>query len=246
VPAKTNAAIFFDNQYRGLTHRPNDSDWFHSVPLPDGNRIAGFHQDRNIQVKLWHCLGAAPTDQRVLDVGANDGYFSIAALLSGARHVMAINTADCATFPGNISFAAKQWNVAPEICVGDFQTHNFTYQYDIIYFLGVIYHLENIFSAIKPLRDLLADDGILFIETQMSQIEDVSLPIFEAASDIYPTIAEQSKKTLALTGASNFLFPNEAAVQNLAYSYDFSCERLHGSYTNDYPSRGVFKFIVSK
>ena len=30
--------IFFEQEYRDLVHRPNGCDWFHSVPLPDGNR----------------------------------------------------------------------------------------------------------------------------------------------------------------------------------------------------------------
>jgi hypothetical protein len=74
----------------------------------------------------------------------------------------------------------------------------------------------------------------------MSLIESV-LQIYEAASDIYPTIAKQYKQYLHATGRSNFLFPNEAAIRNLASSYEFTCERLLGIYTSDYPSRGVFR-----
>ena len=33
--------VFFSQDYRDLIHRPNGADWFHSVPLPDGSRIAG-------------------------------------------------------------------------------------------------------------------------------------------------------------------------------------------------------------
>jgi hypothetical protein len=74
----------------------------------------------------------------------------------------------------------------------------------------------------------------------MSQIGS-ALPLYESASDIYPTIAPQNKGKLDATGISNFLFPNEAAVMNLAYSYDLVCERLEGAYTTDYRSRGVFQ-----
>jgi len=85
---------------------------------------------------------------------------------------------------------------------------------------------------------------MLYIETQMSQI-DSPLPLFEAASDIYLTIAEQNKEALAYVGVSNFLLPNEAGMRNLAHSYDFTCERLEGIYTRDYSSRGVFKLKPS-
>jgi 2-polyprenyl-3-methyl-5-hydroxy-6-metoxy-1,4-benzoquinol methylase len=185
-------------------------------------------------------LAVDPIEKRVLDIGANDGFFTIAALLGGAETVTAINTADCPTYPENLFFAAKQWNVAPHIIVDDFQVHPFANDYDVILFLGVLYHLENIFAAMRLLHKLLKDDGALYVETQMSQIQS-PLPVYEGASDIYPTIAKQAKRGLGHVGASNFLFPNEAAVRNLAHAYDFACERLEGIYTQDYMSRGVFK-----
>jgi len=233
---------FFRADYNNLIPSPNGRRWWHSMPLPNGNRIAGAHADRHVQLKLWENLHLNASDlkgKRVLDIGANDGFFTIAALLTGAGKVTAINTADRPSYPENLLFACKQWNVAPEVIVDDFQTHPFDGGYDVIFFLGVLYHLENIFGALRRLHKLL-NDGALYLETQMSLIES-SLPIYEAASDIYPTIAKQDKHFLGVTGISNFLFPNEAAVHNLAYSYDFTCERLKGTYTNDYPSRGVFR-----
>src|SRR6266849_47927 len=213
----------------------------HSVPLPNGDRIIGAHRgDPNVQVKLWHTLAADVSQKRVLDVGANDGYYSVAALLAGAADVTAINTADCPGFPAKISFIAKRWNVSPQIVVADFLTYPFDATYDVILFLGVLYHLENVFAAMQRLRKILSPNGMLYIETQMSQI-DSPLPLFETASDIFPTIAEQNKEALAYVGVSNFLFPNEACMRNLAHSYDFTCERLEGIYTRDYSSRGVFK-----
>jgi len=58
----------------------------------------------------------------LLDIGANDGFYTIAALLAGAYEVTAINTANEPTYPENLRFAGKQWNVAPEVVVDDFQT----------------------------------------------------------------------------------------------------------------------------
>jgi len=234
---------FFEPSYKNLIHSPNGRFWWHSMPLPDGNRIAGAHADRDVQRKLWENLYLNTSDiagKGVLDIGANDGFFTIAALLAGAGKVTAINTADWPTYPENLLFASQQWNVTPDVIVDDFQTYPFGGGYDTIFFFGVLYHLENIFAAVRRLHELLNDGGTLYLETQMSLIES-SLPIYEAASDFYPTIAEQDKKHLHATGIGNFLFPNEAAMHNLAYSYDFTCERLKRAYTRDYPSRGVFR-----
>jgi SAM-dependent methyltransferase len=234
---------FFEPNYKDLVYRPNGRDWWHSMPLPDGNRIAGSHTDRAVQLKLWENLDLDSSQlagQQVLDIGANDGFFTIAALLAGAAKVTAINTADEPTYPENLIFACKQWKVTPEIIVDDFQKYCFRQTYDVIFFLGVLYHLENIFAAVGILHKLLNDNGTLYLETQMSLVE-TSLPIFEAASDIYPTIAKQHKHRLEATGISNFLFPNESAVHNLAFSYNFTCERLQGTYSSEHLDRGVFR-----
>jgi SAM-dependent methyltransferase len=234
---------FFKISYDRLLNRPNGRSWWQSMPLPDGNRIAGAHADVEVQFKLWDSLclyTCGLAGKRVLDIGANDGFFTIAALLAGASKVTAINTADETTYPENLLFAARQWNVAPEIIVDDFQTYPFDGGYDVIFFLGVLYHLENIFAATKRLRRLLNNGGTLYLETQLSLI-DSPLPLYEAASDTHRTVAKQFKEHLDAVGISNFLFPNEAAIHNLASSYDFICERLRGAYTRDYSDRGVFR-----
>jgi 2-polyprenyl-3-methyl-5-hydroxy-6-metoxy-1,4-benzoquinol methylase len=239
---------FFEFSHNRLIHRPNGCDWWHSMPLPNGNRIAGAHADCYVQLKLWENLCLDTYDlvgKRVLDIGANDGFFTIAALLAGADKVTAINTGDRPTYPENLLFAAKQWDVAPEVVVDDFQVYPFDNSYEVVLFLGVLYHLENIFAAARRLHELMDARGTLYLETQMTLIES-SLPIYEAASDIYPTVAKQYRAHLHTTGRSNFLFPNEAAVQKLALSYNFTCERLKGAYTRDYPSRGVFRLTKLK
>ena len=95
----------------------------------------------------------------------------------------------------------------------------------------------------RRLRSLLVEGGVVYVESQMSQV-DSPLPIFEYASDVFPTVAIQDKKNLARVGISNYLFPNPAAVANLAHSYDFACTRLDGpknAYTRENPYRQFFK-----
>jgi predicted nicotinamide N-methyase len=74
--------------------------------------------------------------KRVLNVGANDGFFTIAALLAGAGMVTAINTADRPSYPENLLFACKKWNVVPEVVVDDFLAHQLDSSYDVIFFLA--------------------------------------------------------------------------------------------------------------
>ena len=66
---------FFQTRYAKLVDSPNQrAPWWHSLPLPDGNRISGFHQDKDMQFKMWKALQipnvGGLAGKRVLDVGA--------------------------------------------------------------------------------------------------------------------------------------------------------------------------------
>ncbi|HVO10805.1 MAG TPA: class I SAM-dependent methyltransferase [Vicinamibacteria bacterium] len=241
---------FFQKCYTALVDAPNGSViWWHSLPLPDGRRVNGHHPDKNLQLKMWAAM-QIPEDgglrgKKVLDVGANDGFFTVAAAMAGAARVTAIDK-DWSTWPANIEYSCRAWSVAPEVVSGDFLSRPLGGLYDVIFLLGVLYHLENPSQCMRRLRSLLVEGGVVYVETQMSQME-TPLPVFEYASDIYPTVAIQDKKNLELVGISNQLFPNEPAVRNLAYSYDFACESLsgpHNAYTRENPYRQFFKLTM--
>jgi 2-polyprenyl-3-methyl-5-hydroxy-6-metoxy-1,4-benzoquinol methylase len=240
---------FFQDHFDKLIDSPNHSPiWWHSIPLPDGNRINGYAQDKDVQFKMWRAMQIANrgglAGKRVLDIGANDGFFTLAAIMAGAQEVTAVDM-DWGTWPQNIQYANQVWQVTPRLITADFRTYDFQQSYDVIFFLGVLYHVEDVFSCIKTLGRLLAPQGTIYLETQMSKVES-NLPIFEYASDIYPTVAPQDKPSLRHVGISNYLFPNDPAMRNLAYAYDFQCESLegpHNSYINEHPSRGFYKLF---
>ena len=240
---------FFQNRFDKLVDSPNQSEiWWHSLPLPDGNRINGYNPDKDLQFKMWRAMQIANNGglagKRVLDIGANDGFFTLAALMAGAQEVTAID-AGWGTWPQNIQYASQVWHVTPKFITADFRVFAFQQRYDVIFFFGVLYHLEDVFSCMKTLGQLLEAQGVIYLETQMSQMQS-DLPIFEYASDIYPTIAHQDKQALSGVGISCYLFPNEHAIRNLAYSYDFQCEALdgpHNLYTIENPSRRFYKLF---
>jgi 2-polyprenyl-3-methyl-5-hydroxy-6-metoxy-1,4-benzoquinol methylase len=247
---RKNHESFFQEKYNRLVESPNHSPiWWHSMPLPDGNRISGQNPDKDLQFKIWRAMQiddvGGLNGRRVLDVGANDGFFTLAATMAGATKVTAIDNG-WLTWPQNIRYASDVWGATPEIVTSDFRS-GLKEQYDVIFFLGVLYHLEDVFTCMGTLSGLLERQGVIYIETQMSAIES-HLPLFEYASDIYPTVALQSKGNLSRVGISNYLFPNEAAIRNLAYSYDFEFEHLTGTYnvySQENPTRQVFKFSKS-
>jgi hypothetical protein len=215
------------------------------MPLPNGDRIKGSAPDKDLQFKMWRAMQIEDLSGKcVLDIGANDGFFALAAVMAGAAEVTAIDK-DWCTWPANIRYASEIWSFKPKIVTGDFRAFEFGRRFDVVFFLGVLYHLEDIFGAMKRLWVLLENHGALYIETQMSQIES-ALPLFEFASDIYPTVATQDKGNMfSAVGLSNYLFPNVPAMRNLAYLYDFSYESPEGpynQYSRENPARQLFKF----
>jgi tRNA (mo5U34)-methyltransferase len=243
-----NGSPFFARRFRQLVVSPNGAAvWWHNLPLPDGRRIDGVPPDKDLQLKMWDALQIAPdalAGKFVLDIGANDGFFTVAACLSGAAHVTAINSRDWVTWPHNMQFATDAWQVRPEIITSDFRTYPFDRKYDVILLLGVIYHVEDVFRCVSLLHSLLKPAGSLYIETHVSKIP-TSLPIFEYASDIHATSAPQGCESLKCVGISNYLFPNILAMENLARSYDFRFVHLNGPanfYSRENPHRQVFRF----
>jgi SAM-dependent methyltransferase len=240
---------FFQNRPDKLVDSPNQSEsWWHSIPLPDGSRINGYNKDKDLQFKMWRAMKIANrgglTGKRVLDIGANDGFFTLAALMAGAQEVTAIDVG-WETWPQNIQYACQAWHVTPRIITADFLVYDFQQRFDVIFFLGVLYHLEDVFSCMKKLDQILEAQGVIYLETQMSQIQS-NLPIFEYASDIYPTIGRQDKPALGGVGVSCYLFPNEHAIRNLTYSYGFQYVPLdgpHNLYTRENPTRRFYKLF---
>lgn len=218
---------YFADEFRSLVPSPNGTYWFHNMPLPGGDRIAGANPDRAREQKLWRVAvdraGISVRGKRVLDIGANDGLFTIAALLSGADHVTAINPPDLMTnsFPQNIRYAADTWDVRPEVVAGDFMAAPLPAGgYDVILFFGVLYHLENVFEGVRKLRHLLAPGGVVCVETQVTTIPHPR-PIFEMASDSTATTVPQFKEFVNTCGNSNWLLPNDAALVSMADTFGF-------------------------
>ena len=127
---------FFQTSYKALVESPNGASlWWHSLPLPDGNRVNGHNPDKDLQFKMWRAMqipeAGGLAHKRVLDVGANDGFFTVAAVMAGARAVTAVDM-EWSTWPMNIDYACRTWKVDPEIVSGDFMTHGLAGVYDVI------------------------------------------------------------------------------------------------------------------
>jgi tRNA (mo5U34)-methyltransferase len=142
--------------------------WYHQIEVAPGITTPGTHAS---------ALGLSDLDEiglprdragkRVLDIGARDGYFSFACERRGAEVVAMDYAAPEVT---GFSVASDLLHSQVEYRIEnvynlDPSRHG---AFDIVLFLGVLYHLRNPLLALDRIRAVLRTNGLLLVETQLS------------------------------------------------------------------------------
>src|SRR6202046_5001162 len=121
--------------------------WYHSMELPDGRVIAGFQSIERLRARIaqFHIPGDL-RGKRVLDIGAWDGWFSFEMERRGAE-VLAIDNWDNPRFHQ----ARAMLNSRVEYRQMDMYelTPERVGRFDIVLFLGVLYHLKHPLLALE-------------------------------------------------------------------------------------------------
>jgi tRNA (mo5U34)-methyltransferase len=133
--------------------------WYHSFELPDGIFIDGFMTVE--QQKRRYAQFPIPDDlsgKRLLDIGAWDGWFSFEAEKHGAD-VTAIDCVEQATFldvqarlESKTDYRIMDFLEIPAAGLGKF---------DIVFFLGVLYHVRHPLLALEIVCALTRDVAIV-------------------------------------------------------------------------------------
>lgn len=156
--------------------------WYHQIELAPGVFTPGIHDSPNALRHLDDLgLPADCSGLRVLDVGCRDGFFAFEMERRGAD-VLGIDYARPETtgfeIASRVLGSAVRYEVenvyrlAPE-------RHG---TFDLILFLGVLYHLRNPMLALDALRSVQRPGGVLFVETQMAtdeRIGAIDLPLWQ-------------------------------------------------------------------
>jgi len=133
--------------------------WYHSFELPDGAVIDGFMTVE--QQKRRYAQFPIPEDlrgKRLLDIGAWDGWFSFEAERHGAG-VTAIDCVELASFldiharlQSKVDYRIMDLYELPDAGLGKF---------DIVFFLGVLYHVRHPLLALEIVCALTKDVAIV-------------------------------------------------------------------------------------
>lgn len=164
--------------------------WWHSIDFGDGvisKGAKGYPYGYMLQKETESWFNDVSfKDKRVLDIGAWDGYYSFYAEKQGAKEIIAIDGRIWKN-PTDLPRNKKGFDIAKTILnskVKDYiqDIENITPEqygtFDIILFLGVLYHLQNPMLAIKNINDLLNKTGKVVIETT-TRNNDFDKPVME-------------------------------------------------------------------
>src|SRR5271155_2710945 len=147
-----------------LSGRLAELGYYHSIELPDGRVIPGI---QSIEKQRWR-LAQFPIPQdlrgkRVLDIGAWDGWFSFEMERRGAE-VLAIDNWD------NPRFHEMRSMLNSRVEYRQFDIYDLTPQsvgqFDIVLFMGVLYHLKH---------PLLALERVCALTTEMAAVDSFIL-----------------------------------------------------------------------
>lgn len=137
--------------------------WYHRFEFAPGVVTPGVNDSRAVLDQLD--LPDDLTGLRVLDIGARDGYFSFECERRGAAEVIAIDyfPAEKTGFPVAKQVLGSRLDLVHE------NIYNLTAakygKFDIVLFLGLLYHLPDPLLALDIIHDLMKPDSTLYMET---------------------------------------------------------------------------------
>ena len=159
----------------------NAKGWWHSFELPDGTQIEG----TNSLAGQKRRIGQFPIPdelhgKRVLDIGAWDGWFSFEMERRGAE-VMAVDNWD------NPRFREMHAMLGSRVDYREFDIYDLTPErvgrFDIVLFMGVLYHLKHPLLALERVcalsREMAAVDSFVLREEHRPGADAEQRPIME-------------------------------------------------------------------
>jgi tRNA (mo5U34)-methyltransferase len=152
--------------------------WFHNIDLGGGVLTAPEHflgdYPRLKFAGFAHAIPADLSGKSVLDIGCNAGFYSVEMKRRGAARVVGIDSDDrylqqarlaseALGFAGSVEF--RNLSVYDVAALGE--------RFDLVIFMGVLYHLRHPLLALDLIREHVACDLMLF-QTMQQGSDDIA------------------------------------------------------------------------
>ena len=138
--------------------------WFHNLNLR-GVQTAPDHFLGDYPAVKWerfaHAVPEDLTGRTVLDVGCNAGFYAIEMKRRGAARVLAVDSDE--RYLAQARFAAEVAEVDVEFRrMSVYQLPSLGERFDVVLFMGVLYHLRHPLLALDILHDYVCSDLLVF------------------------------------------------------------------------------------
>ena len=203
-------------------------NWYHQIEFAPGLITPG-RNDSATHLQRLDALGL-PQDfsgLRVLDIGCADGFFSFVAEQRSAAEVVAVDyrqptksgfSVGKAIFGSRVEYHVENvYDLTPEKYG----------RFDVILFLGVLYHLRHPLLAFDRIRQMSKPNGLLFVTSQIIDayvmMEDGAISTLDALSPrlaalpLWQFFGENALRH----DATNKWAPNMAALREIVQEAQF-------------------------
>src|SRR3954464_15623679 len=143
-------------------------EWFHNIDL-DGVPTAPNHFLNDYPNVKWrrfeHAIPADLSGRTVLDIGCNAGFYSIEMKRRGAERVVGVDFDD--RYLEQARFAAEVKGADIEFRkLSVYDVAELGETFDVVLFMGVLYHLRHPLLALDLIHDNVAKDLLIFQSMQ--------------------------------------------------------------------------------
>ena len=203
--------------------------WFHNLHLPDGRQTAPRHPLGDFPLVKWcqieSYIASDLRGQRILDIGCNAGFYSFELAKRGAE-VTAIDIDP--RYLRQAEWAAEQFELKGRIRFEQASVYDLsasTERFDVVWFLGVLYHLRHPLLALDILREVT--DRQLVLQTMTMPGESVMETPADLRLDERTELTRHGWPCMAFIereladDPTNWWAPNHACVEAMVRSAGF-------------------------
>lgn len=210
--------------------------WFHNLHLPNGTQTAPDHPLGDFPTVKWRQIApfvaADLTGWRVLDIGCNAGFYSFELARRGAR-VTALDIDP--HYLAQASWAAREYGLQDRIEFRQgsvYQLAKSCDEFDLVWFLGVLYHLRHPLLALDILREVTRRQLVLQTLTMPEEetvVSPESVGLFQREWLLRPGWPRMAFIERALENdPTNWWAPNHACVESMVRAAGFKVNARPG------------------
>ena len=154
--------------------------WFHNIDLGDGLVTAPDHflgdYPRFKFARFADALPADLTGKSVLDIGCNAGFYSVEMKRRGAGRVVGIDSDERYLAQARLASEALGFSGIEFRNLSVYDVAALGERFDLVIFMGVLYHLRHPLLALDLIREHVAGDRLLFQTMQRGSNDVIDVP----------------------------------------------------------------------